>query len=522
MTESVDSIAQTGFIQHALLVVNGRCTGIEPEKQLQLQYQMERAFGRILGLAWSQTNDNVFTGTPTPTYNQALHWPILHPIDILCGPYSYQCLPQPFTLRADDISSISELYFIAQGHAPAGKVDTMSVGNGFAGKILFPNGQGMETVNVVAHRMETFYDIPEGWEEVSAVSGYLFRRVGTTPLTRAGSGAMASLGAMQQYTEAVYQMQLIPRMENQLTNAVILSTQAVNPLYIGAYAIGPYTGTVMSQSGSSATDTEYFKGPYDFTLVDMTPHGAASACAGSTEGTEGSPLPVAAGGWWTGSMCGYGHTAWASVAVKANRTLTLEVTGTDDQGNVSMTKTMPAIGVWKSTDATGTLPTVAVAATAFNGATAGLTTLPVSSSAAQTLRIAVTDQRGAGRPDFGYQARVLYADTVSPAAVGAQGGVVTITGMGFRQGNAVLVNGVAAAVSSWTSTTIVATVPGLTAAGIEPGDVSEPYGAGSDDGRFHVDPERPELCGAGGVSGAGERARAERCRWGWRGRRRLR
>jgi len=92
VTESVDSIVPAGYIQHALLVLNGRCTGPLPQQQLQMQYQLERAFGRVLGVGWSQTNDNVFTQTPQPTNNQALHWPVMHPIDIVCGAYTYQCL----------------------------------------------------------------------------------------------------------------------------------------------------------------------------------------------------------------------------------------------------------------------------------------------------------------------------------------------------------------------------------------------------------------------------------------------
>ena len=77
---------------------------------MELQYKLERVFGRVLGLAWSQTNDNVFTGTPTPTHNQALNWPIMHPVDIICGLYNYQCLPNPFTLRPDDVASMVLVY----------------------------------------------------------------------------------------------------------------------------------------------------------------------------------------------------------------------------------------------------------------------------------------------------------------------------------------------------------------------------------------------------------------------------
>ena len=96
------------------------------------------------------------------------------------------------------------------------------------------------------------------------------------------------------------------------------------------------------------------------------------------------------------------------------------------------------------------------------GTATGMTALTTSFTQPDQLRIAIADQRGDGRPDFNYQARVLYADSVTSGELWAPaGGTVTITGMGFRTGNAVLVNGVAATVSSWTANTIVAAVPSL-------------------------------------------------------------
>ena len=153
VTESVDSIVPAGFIQHALLVLNGRCTGPAPAQQMQLQYQLMRAFGRVLGLGWSQTNDNVFTGSPQATFNQAMHWPVMHPIDIICGPYTYQCMPQPFTLRPDDLSALAQLYYIGQGQASPGKTDTLLNANQLYGVVRFPTGQGMQGVNVACPPM---------------------------------------------------------------------------------------------------------------------------------------------------------------------------------------------------------------------------------------------------------------------------------------------------------------------------------------------------------------------------------
>jgi hypothetical protein len=39
VVESVDLISTSGKIQHAILVLNGRCTGPAPEQQLQMQYR---------------------------------------------------------------------------------------------------------------------------------------------------------------------------------------------------------------------------------------------------------------------------------------------------------------------------------------------------------------------------------------------------------------------------------------------------------------------------------------------------
>ena len=161
VTESVDSIAPAGFIQHAILVLNGLCTGSAPEQQLQMQYQLERAFGRVLGLGWSQTNDNVFTDTPQPTAVQALHWPIMHPIDIVCGEYTYQCLPQPFTLRDDDVAAISALYaMVSMDGEPFQRLRCREKSGAttrparLTGAVSFPTGEGMQGVNIVVQRLQ--------------------------------------------------------------------------------------------------------------------------------------------------------------------------------------------------------------------------------------------------------------------------------------------------------------------------------------------------------------------------------
>jgi hypothetical protein len=462
VTESVDSIVPAGFIQHAILVLNGRCTGSDPEQQTQLQYQLMRAFGRVLGLGWSQTNDNVFTGSPQATFNQAMNWPVMHPIDIICGRYTYQCMPQPFTLRPDDLSALAQLYFIAQGTAPPGKTDSLLNANLFVGSLLFPNGQGMQGVNVVARRWAQFTSTSqiEDWYTVSAVSGFAFRRSNGNPVTGPDTSFNGSQGTQGQDHEGYYLIERVSMLPGGW-QTVFLETEPINPLYTGQYAVGPYTSDTVEPSGTDNDAELAVLTSYRQTGWNLLTANAVTGCNTTGDGTEAAPAAVNSQGWWQGMLCGYGHSAWSSLAVKGNRSLTLEVTAEDEQGFATMAKAMPVIGVWNATDPRGSLPGVASSGEAFNGVTTGTTTLTTSFTQPKQLRIAIADQRGDGRPDFNYQARVLYADSVTPSALSAAGGTITISGMGFRTGNAVFVNGVAANVLSWSRNTIVATAPSL-------------------------------------------------------------
>jgi hypothetical protein len=462
VTESVDLISPAGFIQHAILVLNGRCTGPDPEQQMQLQYQLMRAFGRVLGLGWSQTNDNVFTGSPQATFNQAMHWPVMHPIDIICGRYTYQCMPQPFTLRPDDLSALGMLYYIAPGAATAGKTDTLLNASQMYGRLQFPTGQGMQGVNVVGRRWPQYTPISEAedWYSTSTVSGFTFRQTNGNPVAGVDDSMTGSQGTQDGQYEGFYDFARVPMLPGSW-QVIIVETEPINPLYTGQYAVGPYTANTVEPSGSDPSLPEGLFSSYTSAEINIATTDPAGSCDTASDGTEAAPAAVASEGWWSRLLCGYGHSAWSTFSVKGNRSVTLEVTAQDEQGFATVAKAMPVIGVWNATDPRGSLPGVAGASEAFNGATTGMTTLTASFTQPNQLRIAIADQRGDGRPDFNYQARVLYADSVSPTSVSAVGGTVTITGMGFRTGNAVFVNGVAATVTSWTANTIVATVPSL-------------------------------------------------------------
>ena len=455
VTESVDLFVWPGNIGHAIVILNGRCTGPAPEQQLQMQYQLMRVFGRVIGLGWSQLNDNVFTGAPAPTYQQQMHWPIMHPIDIVCGPYTYQCLPQPFTLRDDDKSAVRLLY--------GQSIFLMSNGKFLSGVISFPNGRGMNGVNMVAVRQSTLgiYGV-EPWETTSAVTGYLFRGANGNPVTGVLSNPQ---GTLAQQLSGFWVMANVPVIENVNWDNVYVTMQAINPLYTGQYAVGPFTTGPVMPSGSGVTTLFSVVGRVSAVQTNATAGTAASDCSTGSDGTEAAPAPVIAGGQWSGRLCGYGHTSWGSLAVQAGYTATLEATALDESGAATSGKAHLLLGVWHGTDPLGSLPSVGAQTSPFNGRQNGTTQLSVSFASNETVRFAVTDERGEGRPDFTYAARILYADSVLPARMSAAGGSIRILGMGFQPGNSVTVGGVLATVTSLSPTEIDATAPSLATLG---------------------------------------------------------
>jgi hypothetical protein len=462
VVEDVDGLDPAGTIDHAILILNGRCVGQNSDQLLQMQYQLMREFGRIIGLAWSQLNDNVFTGVPSPTLIEVENWPIMHPIDVLCSAYTYKCMSQPFTLRADDLSVLAQMYPVTT--ASPGKTVSLDGALTLFGYITFPTGQGMDSVNVVLRLQPGFHNA-NPYQIVSAVSGAVHQQWSGNAITGPATGVSQSSGAPDEYLEGQYWMQRVPIVSQYGWDSLLLSTEPINPLYSGDYAIAAYVGDPTVMSGSSVTDVDGIDTAGRRVGMNIVQTDAPGSCNTGSDGVETAPVAPDPSGFWTGLLCADQHAAWISQTAKPNHSWTLEMTAVDEAGIGSADKAHILMGVWNSTDPTGTLPTVAANASPLNSMVVGMTQLRMdSTTAAQTYRIAIADQRGHGRPDFNYKARILYADSIAPVQVGASGGRITITGEGFRNGNAVTVNGVAATVISWTPNQIVAIAPSRVAA----------------------------------------------------------
>jgi len=469
VVESVDSFGSSGTIQHAVIVLNGLCVGSDPDSLTQMQYQLTRVFGRVLGLAWSQLNDNVFTGVPQPTAAQMALWPLMHPMDVLCGAYTYQCMQGAFTLRPDDINALVSLYPVASGGGgkTASGLNTVAV----SGTVTFPTRQGMELANVVAYRLIVGQD--SGWEldpVYSSSAGFSFQQNGGNP-TVGAEPVSENAGANLAADEGVWSIPYI--MAGPGGAYLYFRTESINPLYAGEYAAGAYQRPVVALSGANQQSGAILVVPgTPGTMAIVESGGSANWCQ-YPDSWETNAVAANSTGWWNAAICSAGYpSSWRKVAVNANTSWTIEVTALNEAGVGTVGKMQPVIGVWNAADATGTLPTVASQAMAMNSMMVGMTQLRMpSATSAGSYRIAIADKFGGLRPDFNYTARVLYASGVSPVVLGAGGGQIAISGMGFQTGNRVLVNGVAAAVSSRTSTQIVATAPTMAAAGVSGGSV---------------------------------------------------
>jgi hypothetical protein len=476
VTATVDNIGADGHIHHALILLNGRCVSGPGAPLMQMQYQLMRAFGRVLGLAWSQLNDSIFTGSSTPTAAQYANWPVMHPLDVICGTYTYQCMPNAFALREDDTSSLSGLYPVTTSNQQPGKQLSFANATWMFGWVNFPDGSGMQDVNVVIER-----DLPGAPNlntapQFSAVTGAAYRAGDGTPITGTGSGMDASWGTSTNHSEmtgffSIGRMQIVTGAY--VYNVATAYSEPINPLYAGDYALAPYTGAPVAMSGgqSSAFMWGIVAGnTAGFFLTQSD--SPATGCDASQDGTETSPLQVAASGWWTQQTCTLPHTSWRNIPVAAGHAWTLEALALDDSGAASEQKMQPVLGAWLATDPTGTLPTAGMATVPFDTAASGVTQMQMSAASTDTTyRVAVSDARGKFRDDFVWTGRVLYAASASPSLVSVDGGQLVVTGTGLSAHCQVLVNGVAATTLSATQTTLTVLLPTMTAAGGSDGAV---------------------------------------------------
>jgi hypothetical protein len=445
----IDNINPDATITHAIILLNGLCA-TNANLLATMSFELERAFGRILGLDYTQVNTGGDAGQP-----------VMQPFGASCGPSGGLCVPNSAQPAYDDIAALNRIYPITPANQSAFPTKQLTAANtvSIQGTITFRSGYGMQGVNVVARPLDANGN-PRSQYTVTFVSGAYFNGNHGNPLTGfsdANGNPLTEWGSNDPSLQGFFDLSGIPLPPGVTIANYQVTFEPVNPLYILANAVGPYIDGQATPSGtlSPISLPNLSAGSVQILTVNV----ADSATGGSDDsiGSASTPRMLAPSGLWCGRISQVGQTDWFTFPVRGNRTFTIVTQALDSSGMPTEAKAMPSIGIWDAFAPVGA-PSVN-AAPGMNGQATGETWLRVTSSADDVVRIGIADQRGDGRPDYPYNGWVLYAGTVSPQHLPASGGAIVIQGMGFRLADTVLVNGQPAQVTSISPNEITAIAP---------------------------------------------------------------
>jgi hypothetical protein len=453
----LDKINPDATIAHGIIVLNGLCATNASLLQM-MSFQLERAFGRILGLDYAQVNPGAQTNGEL---NGKLGWPVMQPESGLCGYTGGDCIPNPNVLRWDDIAALNRIYPITSANLASfpGKQVTAANTVSIQGTITFSDGVGMQGVNVVARPLDA-YGNPLYPYTVTFVSGSYFSGNHGNPVTGttdANGNPLTMWGSNDPALQGFFDLSGIPLPPGVTSANYEVTFESVDPNYILTSSVGPYLDGSPQPSGTlSAISVPGMSAGSAQTLVVNVSNSAAND-SDDALGSEAAPRILAASGMWSGRFSQIGQTDWFNFPVRGGRTFTVVTLALDENSAPTNGKAMPALGVWDAFDPAGS------AAVGFgaglNGLAVGESWLQVAASGDDIVRLGIADERGDGRPDYAYQGWVLYADTVQPLRLPASGGAIVIHGMGFRPSDTVKVGGQQALITSVSANEITAIAP---------------------------------------------------------------
>src|SRR5581483_3490047 len=371
----------------------------------------------------------------------------------------------PAQPKMDDQAALSRLYPVNAQNIVSfpGKQILSQTTARIHGSVYFTNadrtaGQPMPGVNVVARWIDPSTNQPSGTAVVSSISGFLFcgnagnlitgyadadgspfNRFGSSDISLEGFFDLGGLQIPNGASSAQYQ----------------LTVEAVDPLW--SPNAGPYGSTTQVEPSGSAQPILVTVRLGGDTAQDILMQNSAVQKQQWYETTSyASPAPLPAAGSWAGALSGYGDADFFQFPARADRTLSVIVNALDDSNNLSESKAAPVIGMWALSDP-GISPAPANTPSAFNTLVSGETRLDAQIFQSTNFRLGISDYRGDGRPDYRYNARVLYGDTVTPARASVAGGTpLTIRGLGLQPNTTVQVAGLSVPVLASSSSRLLA------------------------------------------------------------------
>ena len=453
----IDNFNPDATIAHAVILLNGLCATNAAMLEM-MTFELERAFGRVLGLDFSQVNPGALTdGNP----EGAQGWPIMQPLSGACGASGGACIPNPTTLSYDDIAALNRIYPVTDSNLSNFPSKQLTAANtvSLQGTVSFSSGYPMQGVNVVARPLDADGN-PLYQYTVSFVTGAYFGGNRGNPVTGfddAAGNALSMWGSDDPALQGYFDLSGIPLPPGVTAANYQITFEAIDSLYINANSVGPYLQGQVAPSGALAPLTVPNLSAGAAQTLNVAASGSPAAGFNDAIGTQTQPRSMPTGGLWCGRLSQVGQTDWFTFPVRGNRIFTVVTQAIDETGTPSNSKAMPSIGVWDAFDPAGSTPVGA--APGLNGSAPGETWLRVASNGDDMVRIGIADRRGDGRPDYAYYGWLLYADTVSPTHLPVSGGPITIYGTGFRLADTVLVGGQPAVVTSVSPNQITAIAP---------------------------------------------------------------
>jgi hypothetical protein len=461
-----DNFSTAGNIVHSLVVINGVCAATTTQLP-DVQYRLIRILGRTIGMGWSQANVNVQTRNPPPGSADFAGFPVMHFADsIACVPIA-ACYPNPDAPTMDDMDSLARLY-PGRNPQPTGRV---------YGSVYFTNASGnpiqpMQGVNVVARLMVSGQ--PSRQYVATSVSGFSFCGNAGNIIdgyVDANGIPYNVWGSSDPSLEGFFDLGQLIIPTGQTTAEYQLSVEGLDPnwsLGVVSYApnqvtpSGLFAPMVVTVSSGSNAETNILM------LLDeiVQPHPG-------TGSTYLTPAALPQGGSWGSWISGYGSTDYFQFTAQANRTASVAIVSLDEAGQPTENKLMPIIGMWELSDQSGD-PAPASTPSAFNSIYFATTRLDAQFGTTEAFRIGVADWRGDGRPDYFYQANLLYSDSLTPPRLSLAGGITTLKGIGFSPAQQVTAAGNNATTLSASAGQIQALVPAASLDGVATIQVTDP------------------------------------------------
>ncbi len=450
-----DNFGADAYFSHALVVINGNCA--QSSAQLaDVKYRLVRVLGQVLGLGWSQVNDNVFTHNPPATQADYAGLPVMHALDPPnCIPITL-CYANPYQPKMDDQAALARLYPAGNGAPKTTRI---------YGSVIFTDGSGeaaqaMQGANVVARWIDPTTWQPSRQYAAASVSGFLFTGNAGNEVTGFSdfSGqAFDEFGSDDTTVEGFFDLGGLPIPDGSGSGQYQLTVESIDPLW--AETIEPYGPWQVAISGSTqpilVSVTLGVDSPQNILMMNSAVQKPDPFAASSFQ----SPAAVPDGGDWVASLGPYGDLDYFWFAGQANRTISVLVTALDETGAASESKAQPVIGMWALSDPPSS-PAPANTSSAFNSATFGMSVLNAELLQSTDFRIGISDIRGDGRPDYRYHARILYGDNVQPGRASVKGGTpLTVAGLGFESNTRVTVGNTSASPMAMTSNQIQLSAP---------------------------------------------------------------